>query len=76
MNRTLKAATVRRYFYETHDQLKTHLNAFVDAYNYGKRLKTLKGLAPFEFIEKCWTDEPVRSHSTACIEKVLRSELN
>ena len=60
MNRTLKEATVRRYYYDTHDQLKAHLNAFVEAYNYGKRLKTLKGLTPFEFIAKCWTDEPRR----------------
>jgi transposase InsO family protein len=25
MNRTIKEATVKRYFYETHDQLRTHL---------------------------------------------------
>jgi hypothetical protein len=25
MNRTIKDATVKRYFYETHDQLRTHL---------------------------------------------------
>jgi hypothetical protein len=25
MNRTLKDATVKRYFYETHDQLRAHL---------------------------------------------------
>ena len=60
MNRTLKEATVRRYFYDTHEQLRTHLRAFVEAYNYGKRLKTLKGLTPFEFIASCWTDQPNR----------------
>jgi hypothetical protein len=31
MNRTLKDATVKRYFYETHDQLRAHLQNFVDA---------------------------------------------
>ncbi len=41
MNRTIKDATVKRYFYETHDQLRTHLRAFVDAYNFARRLKTL-----------------------------------
>ena len=46
MNRTIKDATVKRYFYETHDQLRTHLRDFVDAYNFGRRLKTLKGLTP------------------------------
>ena len=32
MNRTIKDATVKRYFYETHDQLRAHLRDFVDAY--------------------------------------------
>ena len=60
MNRTLKEATVRRYHYESHDQLRQHLADFVDAYNFGRRLKTLKGLTPFEFITKCWTSEQNR----------------
>jgi transposase InsO family protein len=60
MNRTLKDATVKRYYYETHDELRTHLDHFVQAYNYARRLKTLKGLTPYEFICKAWTKEPVR----------------
>jgi transposase InsO family protein len=60
MNRTLKEATVRRYYYESHDQLREHLAAFVNAYNFAKRLKTLKGLTPFEYVTKCWTDQPNR----------------
>ena len=60
INRTLKEATIRRYYYENHDQLRAHLATFVDAYNFGKRLKTLKGLTPFEHICKCWTEEPNR----------------
>ena len=52
MNRTLKDATVKRYFYETHDQLRAHLRDFVDAYNFARRLKTLRGLTPYEFICK------------------------
>ncbi len=58
MNRTLKEATVKRYHYDNHDQLKTHLSDFVGAYNYARRLKTLKGLTPFEYICKIWTSEP------------------
>ncbi|MFC4623597.1 IS481 family transposase, partial [Comamonas nitrativorans] len=27
---------------------------------FGRRLKTLKGLTPYEFICKQWTDEPER----------------
>jgi hypothetical protein len=46
MNRTIKDATVKRYFYDTHDQLRAHLQNFVDAYNFARRLKTLRGLTP------------------------------
>ena len=47
MNRTLKEATVKRFYYETHAQLKEHLQAFLMAYNFATRLKTLKGLTPY-----------------------------
>ena len=47
-------------YYATHDQLRTHLADFVAAYNFGRRLKTLKGLTPYEFICKQWTLEPER----------------
>lgn len=60
MNRTLKEATVKRYHYGSHDQLREHLQTFVDAYNFAKRLKTLKGLTPFEYIVKRWTEQPKR----------------
>ena len=46
MNRTIKEATVKRYHYDSHQQLQAHLCVFIDAYNYGRRLKTLKGLTP------------------------------
>ena len=60
MNRTIKDATVKRYFYESHDQLRSHLRDFVNAYNFARRLKTLKGLTPYEFICKTWTSQPQR----------------
>jgi transposase InsO family protein len=50
MNRTSKEATVKRYHYDTHEQLKTHLGDFINAYNFARRLKTLKGLTPYEYI--------------------------
>ena len=58
MNRTIKDATVKRYHYDTHHQLERHLADFVTAYNFGRRLKTLRGLTPYEFICKRWTIEP------------------
>jgi transposase-like protein len=60
MNRTIKEATVKRYHYDDHTQLRRHLADFIDAYNFGRRLKTLKGLTPYEFICKLWTKEPDR----------------
>ena len=60
MNRTLKEATVRRYHYETHQQLREHLEAFLNAYNFAKRLKTLRGLTPYEHMCKAWADQPRR----------------
>ncbi len=60
MNRTLKEATVRRYHYQSHDQLREHLDGFLMAYNHAKRLKTLKGLTPHEYLCKCWTEQPER----------------
>jgi transposase InsO family protein len=43
MNRTLKEATVYRYYYETHQQLGENQATFLLAYNFAKRLKPLKG---------------------------------
>ena len=60
MNRTIKDATVKRYHYETHDELKEHLTEFLAAYNFARRLKTLRGLTPYEHISKCWQIEPER----------------
>ncbi len=60
MNRTIKEATVKRFHYESHDQLRTHLADFMAAYNFARRLKTLSGLTPYEYIAKIWTSEPDR----------------
>src|ERR671912_381858 len=60
MNRTLKEATVKRYHYDNHDQLRAHLGLFLDAYNHARRLKALRGLTPYEFICRAWTREPER----------------
>lgn len=59
MNRTIKD-TVKRFHYDDHAQLRRHLADFIDAYNFGRRLKTLKGFTPYEFICKQWTSEPKR----------------
>lgn len=60
MNRTIKEATVKRFHYESHDQLRSHLDDFIAAYNFARRLKTLSGFTPYEYIAKIWTSEPDR----------------
>ena len=74
MNRTIKEGeadqktirgivfplNVKRFHYETHDQLRTHLGDFMAAHNFARRLKTLGGLTPYEYICKIWTSEPDR----------------
>jgi hypothetical protein len=70
MNRTLKDTTVRRtvrrYQYETHQHLEEPLHAFLMAYIlqmayiFAKRLKTLRGLTPYDFVCASWQKEPDR----------------
>src|SRR5690606_21210996 len=50
----------QRFYDETHDELREHLANFVAAYNFAKRLKTLQGLTPYEFICKSWIKEAKR----------------
>ena len=59
MNRTIKEATVKRFHYATHDQLRMHLADFVAAYNFARRLKTLKASRPTSSSAN-WTREPER----------------
>ncbi|SEO13829.1 hypothetical protein SAMN05216227_105122 [Pseudorhodobacter antarcticus] len=54
----IKEATVKRFHYHSHDPLRTHLIDFMAAYNFARRLKSLNGLTPYEYICKNWTSEP------------------
>ena len=58
MNRTIKEATVGRYHYNSHKELKEHLHSFLMAYNLATRLKTLKGKSPYDFIKSIWQEKP------------------
>ena len=63
MNRTIKDATVKRYFYETPRPAANPSRDFVAAYNFARRLKTLRGLTPYEFICKAWTSRARTIHT-------------
>ena len=58
MNRTIKEATVKRFHYQSTQELNEHLQAFLLAYNHAKRLKTLRGLTPHEFVCAQWQKNP------------------
>ena len=60
VNSAIKDATVTRVHYDIHDRLQPHLQDFIEAYNFARRPKTLKGLTPCEFICKSWISEPDR----------------
>ncbi len=59
MNRTIKEATLHRFHDGSHAQLRPHLADFVAAYNFVRRLKTLAGLTPYEFLCKSWQKTPI-----------------
>ena len=51
---------VKRHHYDSHDQLREHLPDFLDAYDFARRLKTLSGQTPYEYICKIRSSEPDR----------------
>ena len=66
MNRTIKDATAQTVHHAWADQLKRHLHAFLLACNCARRLKTLKGRTPYDFICRQWTSEPDRFKLSPC----------
>jgi transposase InsO family protein len=58
MNRTLKDATIKAYHYDTLAELKQHLQDFLMAYNFTKKLKALRFCSPYEKICQAWKDDP------------------
>jgi len=60
INRTIKKATVKRYHHDSHAQLRSHFADVLDAFETARRLKTLGGLTPYEYIFKISTSQPER----------------
>ena len=58
LNRTLKEASVKVCHYATAEALNAHWQAFLRVYLFTKRLKTLKGLTPHEFVCAEWRKNP------------------
>ncbi len=49
MKRTVKDATAKHFYCEDRDPFKRRFSDFIDVYNFGRRLKTLKGLASYGY---------------------------
>ncbi len=52
MNRTIKEATVKIYFYETLEELKKHLFLWLMMYNFENKLKSLQYNSPHDMMLK------------------------
>ena len=61
-NRTIKDATIKKYHYDNLEQLQTHLDQFLLAYNFAKRLKSLKFKTPFGFVTEQYKMSPKVFH--------------
>ena len=55
-----------RQFKLSNDQLRRHLDLFIDAYKHSRRLKTLKGLTPTQFIWEGWQARPELFYEKPC----------
>ena len=50
----------KRYHHDSHNELRCHLSDVLCADNFARRLKTLRGLTPDEYIRKIRASEPDR----------------
>lgn len=58
MNRTVKDATIKAFHYPDLEALRSHVLAFVAAYNFAKHLKALRWRTPFQAICDAWQADP------------------
>ena len=58
-NRILKNATTKTYFYDTLQELKSHMMAFVLYYNHQRKLKALKFQSPFDILIQTYQFNPL-----------------
>ena len=58
MNRTVKDATIKTFYYPNLESLQAHVLAFVSASNFAKPLKALKWKTPFQAVCEAWTNTP------------------
>jgi len=60
MNRTIEDASVKRFYYESHDEIQVQLTDFETTYNFAKRLKIPQGAHILRVHLQVWTKAPER----------------
>ncbi|MBL0702397.1 MAG: transposase [Sulfurospirillum sp.] len=70
INRTIKEATVKIYFYETLKELKEHLMIWLLMYNFEKKLKSLEYESPYDIIIKEFDIKPSNFYINPTHKKV------
>ena len=61
LNRTLKEETVKRYYYKTHDQLRSHRADLRLGLQLRPSANDPGGLSPYEHICEAWTNSQTTS---------------
>ncbi len=54
MNRAISDAAVKQNHYDNHSRLRSHLADFMSVNIFARRLKTLDGRTPYEYIYKTY----------------------
>ncbi len=62
MNRTIKDATIKMFYYDNIDQFKENLENFLNWYNFEKKLKTLQRRSPYDFTKEKYKQNPKLFH--------------
>lgn len=58
MNRAIKGTTTKTYHYDSINQFEKHLQEFILAYNFAKKLKSLNFKTPFGFLIEKFKNNP------------------
>ena len=58
MNKKVKSNTVKRFFYDSVEALKTHLYAYILNYNFHLKLRSVGRIPPFDAILKWYIKKP------------------
>ena len=62
-NRFIKDNTIKKYKYISKEQLLNHLDNLLIAYNFAKRLKSLKYITPYQKVLEIYNDKNLNNNN-------------